>query len=217
MPLKKIYILTTNSTQTSQETALIETLGYPICVEPFESIFVPDDAILTIIDLHGCSELPEGLFTFAKGSFQRFPIMLMNAEINRVDEVRVLLGGIGGVLYQRDMPELKIKGIRKLLEGELWYGRETLSESLKYLISQVGIRGEVINEHNHDTSVVERLTKREKMIIHLMSTGAKNKEIAHQLNISTHTVKTHIYSAFRKTNSRNRVELVSWAQRNCLT
>jgi DNA-binding NarL/FixJ family response regulator len=56
------------------------------------------------------------------------------------------------------------------------------------------------------------LTKRENTIIGLVSCGAKNQEIADQLHISPNTVKTHLYSIFRKTSSRNRIELISWTQ-----
>ena len=56
------------------------------------------------------------------------------------------------------------------------------------------------------------LTKREKSVIHLLAQGASNRDIAESLNISDHTVKTHLYSAFKKTASRNRVELANWAQ-----
>ena len=56
------------------------------------------------------------------------------------------------------------------------------------------------------------LTKRENAIIGLVSKGAKNAEIAEQLHISPNTVKTHLYSIFRKTQSRNRVELISMTQ-----
>ena len=48
--------------------------------------------------------------------------------------------------------------------------------------------------------------------IQLVSSGARNKEIANKLSISEHTVKAHISSIFRKTQARNRVELLRWAQ-----
>ncbi|WP_372811973.1 response regulator transcription factor, partial [Pseudoalteromonas nigrifaciens] len=59
----------------------------------------------------------------------------------------------------------------------------------------------------------QHLTKRERSVIHLIAQGASNSVIADKLNISDHTVKTHLYSAFKKTSSRNRIELANWAQR----
>ena len=56
------------------------------------------------------------------------------------------------------------------------------------------------------------LTKQEKRIIQLVAEGARNKEIAENLNISAHTVKAHLSSIFRKTQVRNRVELLRWVQ-----
>ena len=61
-------------------------------------------------------------------------------------------------------------------------------------------------------SIFPTLTKRERTIIGLVSKGAQNREIADQLHISPNTVKTHLYSIFRKTSSRNRIELISRTQ-----
>jgi DNA-binding CsgD family transcriptional regulator len=49
------------------------------------------------------------------------------------------------------------------------------------------------------------------MIVVLIGQGAQNKEIADQLHISVNTVKTHVYSIYRKTSCRNRVELIKWS------
>lgn len=46
----------------------------------------------------------------------------------------------------------------------------------------------------------ENLTKREKSVIQLIAQGASNDKIANKLNISDHTVKTHLYSAFKRLN-----------------
>lgn len=50
-----------------------------------------------------------------------------------------------------------------------------------------------------------RLTEREKEVWHLLAKGEANKEIASQLNISEHTVKSHVSHLFSKLaiNSRN--------------
>ena len=66
--------------------------------------------------------------------------------------------------------------------------------------------------HTNTEAGLPRLTRREQTIVRLVSSGAQNKEIAEQLHISPNTVKTHIYSLFRKTSSRNRIELITWSQ-----
>ncbi len=52
------------------------------------------------------------------------------------------------------------------------------------------------------------LSEREKQIFQLLTNGKLNKEIAHDLNISTDTVKKHLKSIYLKLGVRNRVEAV---------
>lgn len=52
----------------------------------------------------------------------------------------------------------------------------------------------------------EELTEKEKQILYLIAKGMHNKEIAKELNISTHTVKTHIETILYKLNVRNRIQ-----------
>jgi DNA-binding CsgD family transcriptional regulator len=54
-----------------------------------------------------------------------------------------------------------------------------------------------------------QLSKREKEIAALICNGLSNKEIASRLQISTMTVKNHIYNIFKKTGAVNRVELLN--------
>jgi DNA-binding NarL/FixJ family response regulator len=58
------------------------------------------------------------------------------------------------------------------------------------------------------------LTHREVEILGLMAQGLTNPEIAEQLFLSNHTVKTHINRIFAKTGSRDRVAAVGYAQRH---
>ena len=53
------------------------------------------------------------------------------------------------------------------------------------------------------------ISKREEEVIHLISEGKTNKEIADALFISLQTVKDHNYNIYLKTGVRNRVELVN--------
>jgi DNA-binding NarL/FixJ family response regulator len=50
-------------------------------------------------------------------------------------------------------------------------------------------------------------TAREQQLIVLIGRGLRNKEIAHQMNISEHTVRVHITNILRKTGLRNRTQI----------
>lgn len=52
------------------------------------------------------------------------------------------------------------------------------------------------------------LTPREQELISLVAQGLANKEIADRLNLSVQTVKNHVHSILRKTQSKNRSALV---------
>jgi DNA-binding CsgD family transcriptional regulator len=53
------------------------------------------------------------------------------------------------------------------------------------------------------------LTAREREVVELMATGARNSEIADKLVIGSETVKTHIRGAMRKLDAATRAEAVS--------
>lgn len=138
-------------------------------------------------------------------------IVLFNLDENPELANRALLSGIRGVFYTTDNADVLMKGIRLLLEDQLWYRRDVMCNVLNRMLQ---FNKDALHKLTEGDIEPVKLTKREKAIIALMSKGAKNKEIAEELNISPHTVKTHLYSAFRKTKCRNRIELLSWAQQN---
>jgi DNA-binding NarL/FixJ family response regulator len=58
------------------------------------------------------------------------------------------------------------------------------------------------------------LTQREAEILALIARGLTNSEIAAQLFLSNHTVKTHISRIFAKTGSRDRAAAIGYAHRH---
>jgi DNA-binding NarL/FixJ family response regulator len=52
-----------------------------------------------------------------------------------------------------------------------------------------------------------RMTRREREIITLIAEGMSNKEIAGQLNLSTHTVKSHIHNILEKMALHSRLDI----------
>ncbi len=60
------------------------------------------------------------------------------------------------------------------------------------------------------------LTPREAEVLKLLAAGLSNGEIARELIISEHTVKTHINHVFAKTRSRDRAQAIHYAHEHQL-
>lgn len=56
---------------------------------------------------------------------------------------------------------------------------------------------------------LDRLSPREGVILERTARGLTNVEIAHELGITSHAVKFHLTSVFRKLNVKNRTEAAS--------
>ena len=153
--------------------------------------------------------LPADLICLAK----KYKVVLFNVEPNAVREKNLLLNHFNGVFYKSDAPETIFKGLVRITAGELWFTRKVISKAFSDILSVASSFNSLQEDITLKKGDYAHLTKREKSVIHLIAQGASNNAIADKLNISDHTVKTHLYSAFKKTNSRNRVELANWAQR----
>lgn len=205
-------ILNTNPTNNSGLEVLkplLTTQGLNV-LHGFDSKDVPSNTRLLFIESNG-DNVWQRLQTHISELNTDCDVILFNISDNTELANRALLSGIRGVFYETDNADVLMKGIRLLLDNQLWFRRDVMCSALNRLLQ---FNKEAINQITDAELEPVKLTKRERAIISLMSKGAKNKEIADELNISPHTVKTHLYSAFRKTNCRNRIELLSWAQYN---
>jgi DNA-binding NarL/FixJ family response regulator len=121
---------------------------------------------------------------------------LCNVEPDVEIEKDSLALGLKGVFYNNTPLSLLARGVQAILDGELWYSRKTLSQSLQR-VRPVKRRSEPLVD----------LTYREKQILEEIVSGETNQEIADHLNISVHTVKTHIYNMYKKLNVSNRLQV----------
>jgi DNA-binding CsgD family transcriptional regulator len=87
-----------------------------------------------------------------------------------------------------------------------------------YLFIYLHKRGTSWLQHSNPTWLQQYgITKREEEILYLICAGKSNREISRLLFISLQTVKDHIYSIFRKTDVKNRVQLVNRFQNTTLS
>ena len=151
----------------------------------------------------------KGIPLLASRIVNHVPVALYQVERGSLDQESALLLGVRGLLYADQRMDLMLTGLRKMVSDELWYDRPLISKMFRRLVQKLDNNNEIPED---TVAMLQMLTNRERTIIQLVSSGARNKEIAHSLCISEHTVKAHISSIFRKTQSRNRVELLRWAQ-----
>ncbi|WP_417441263.1 response regulator transcription factor [Idiomarina sp.] len=135
-----------------------------------------------------------------------YPLFLVNARKDDVRPIQALNLGARGIIYENDHLDRVLTAIKVISQGELYYPRSLLSDKIEEMM----LRRQADDSFT-TVSQISSLTPQELKIIELVATGARNKEIAEHLNISAHTVKTHLSSIFRKTGARNRVELLKWS------
>lgn len=131
-------------------------------------------------------------------------LVLAVFNVDNDDTLRKLarLPLVNGV-FTHDCPQdMLLKGIAAMLKGEIWLPRYILEEHL--------VKHRVLRSSSGNADA--NLTERESEILGLLATGARNTDIADALNLSPHTVKTHIYNIFKKINASNRMQAVNWAK-----
>jgi DNA-binding NarL/FixJ family response regulator len=109
--------------------------------------------------------------------------------------------GIKGLLQKTSPPEHWPKAIRVVHEGGIWIGRQLMADALQVLLH---LPGQPQLLHELDSGI---LTKREWEVVHWVSLGMTNKEIARKMTISDNTVKTHLQHVFSKLRVGRRLRL----------
>lgn len=131
--------------------------------------------------------------------------VIYNFEHNNDLIKEVLFYGVRGVFFENDTISLIDKGVIEILKGELWYSRKILAECLQENNSFI-LKTIKFND--------QCLTDREKEILSHIVAGQKNHEIAENLGVSIHTVKTHVYKIFQKLQVTSRLKASLWALKN---
>ena len=130
-------------------------------------------------------------------SITRFPetkVLLVDTGLSTSEKrTAFLLYNVNGILQSDASPELLLKAIEKIMNGELWMDQGTLRE--------------VVNYSKNERPLSVSLTPREKEVLNLICKGHSNKEIAKELSISLSTVKNTLRGLYRKLNVSTRSSL----------
>jgi DNA-binding NarL/FixJ family response regulator len=119
--------------------------------------------------------------------------ILLTAAIQPFAVSSALQLGARGIVLKASPPELLLKSIRAVYEGQFWVGSEPVSSWAR---------------NTHASSAPGfGLTSREVEIIAAIREGSSNREIASKLAISEETVKRHLSNIYAKLGVASRLEL----------
>ena len=203
---------------------------------------IMNDGITTLLnkqaDMHVVSTIGSGNNVLLKASQAKPHVILMDVGLKKLKESLVVesirknipeakLIGMGLLPLQADIVEFVEAGasgfilknaaireflatIRSVVKGEKILP-PSLTGSLFSHVAELALKkgkGKIVN--------AVRMTKRELEIIALIADGQSNKEIARQLNIATHTVKSHMHNIMEKLALHNRLQIAKFTREESL-
>ena len=116
-------------------------------------------------------------------------VLLMCKACSRELAIAAIEGGAKGCLHMDTPIGVLVDAVRAVHRGETWFSRSALLQAL---------RNPPEIQAKKTTSPDCQLTPREEEILHLIGAGLSNKEIGRRLEISDHTVKTHLHHVYVK-------------------
>jgi len=196
---------------------LLKSLGYKVEIVPDNSSLISQLKMgILIMDCSSLSCDSQGFPLNISDYIEKHRVVLSQLSKGNINEASAIQRGCCGVLYDHLRPDEIIKAIYTIQENDYWFSRKNIAIALNNL-TQFSSHQQGVELSDEQQQRVDSLTGRERTILGLVCKGANNNDIAESLYISCHTVKTHIYSTFRKTQCKNRVELIYWAMKNSMS
>ncbi|EJE8524444.1 helix-turn-helix transcriptional regulator [Vibrio parahaemolyticus] len=193
------------------QTAIEQNLEKPVLLTQGANVNFPstrDEHYIAIVD-SSLPELPEVKQTLSELEHVDATV-LVNAEPNLRIESLLTWSNLKGLFYFEDDFDKVMMGLKGILNEENWLSRDILNQLIGYLLSLNNTVGEL------ETKLEMELTRREMQVLTALCQGGSNLDIADSLFVSEHTVKSHLYSIFRKLEVKNRMQAITWAKRNLL-
>ena len=158
--------------------------------------------------------LPDGsgqqLIKQTRAQHEQAEIMVVSRFGDENSVVEAIKAGAGGYLLKDESHEHIADNINQLLQG----GSPISPAIARYILDffkndEIAASHEDATEEDPDIA----LTPKEKIVLQYISRGYSNKEIARSLEISPHTVASHIKRIYRKLEVNSRNEAVFEGQR----
>ena len=168
------------------------------------------DLVVIDINMPVCDGLEATRLIRADWPEARILILTIHDEDEKLFEA-IKAGASGYMLKNINSAEF-LRGIHTVLAGEAVLPPKLAAHLLEEFSRLANLAATNITPL--DSADAYDLTAREQEVLSLIATGATDKEIAAQLSLSLHTVKSHVHSILSKLHAANRRQAVRLIGRN---
>ncbi len=126
-------------------------------------------------------------------------IIVQVLETDEANTVELYRRGVRGVVPRAISPDLLIKCVRKIADGETWIDNQSIS----WVIDAYRAQATTIMHPR----VQPKLSQKELAIITCITRGMRNKEIAFQVGTTEQVIKNYLRKVYDKLGVSDRLEL----------
>ena len=126
-------------------------------------------------------------------------MIMMTGDIDAEQTVEYLRRGVRGIVTRAINPDLLVKCIRKVAEGETWLDNKGVNWVIEAYRSQAAL----LTSPRPRT----RLSDKELLIVSCVTQGMRNKEIATEVGTTEQVVKNYLRKIYDKLGVSDRLEL----------
>jgi DNA-binding NarL/FixJ family response regulator len=126
-------------------------------------------------------------------------IIVIAPEVDADQTVEYLRRGVRGIVTHSIAPDLLVKCVRKVAEGETWLDNRGVNWVIEAYRSQASLLTSPRPKN--------RLNDKELLIISCVSQGMRNKEIAQEVGTTEQVIKNYLRKIYDKLGVTDRLEL----------
>jgi two-component system nitrate/nitrite response regulator NarL len=135
----------------------------------------------------------------------RIKIVVMSADASEDDTIAYLSHGVRGIISRAISPDLLVRCVRKVSQGETWLD----NEKVNWVIH--AYREQSAQLRSSPKSV---LSEKELIIVAGVTQGLRNKDIAEQIGTTEQVIKNYLRKIYDKLGLSDRLELALYCLHN---
>ena len=169
---------------------------------------LPDGIDVAVVDL----ALPDGDgYGLIEELSSRPEVMtlVLSASLEPARFARAVEAGASGVLHKTAAIGEIVDAVRRLTAGQALLSPAEVIEMLRMVSRQR-------QEEYEARRAIEKLTPREKQVLHALGEGRDSRDIAQKLNITVETERTHMVNILGKLGVHSRLQALVFAARHGL-